>query len=31
MTSEQKQWIDNATYLQLLRRWRFIPVRVGTW
>ena len=23
MTDEQKVWIDNATYEQLLERWRF--------
>ena len=23
MTKEQKEWIDNATYEQLLKRWRF--------
>jgi hypothetical protein len=26
MTDEQKQWIDNASYEDLLRRWRFAPV-----
>jgi hypothetical protein len=25
MTDEQKRWIDNANYEQLLRRWRFAP------
>lgn len=25
MTSEQKQWIDAASYEQLLRRWRMAP------
>lgn len=25
MTPEQKQWIDNAGYEELLRRWRFAP------
>jgi hypothetical protein len=25
MTSEEKLWIDNATYEQLLHRWRFSP------
>lgn len=24
--TEMKQWIDNATYEQLLNRWRFAPV-----
>lgn len=23
MTPEQKEWIDNASYIELLRRWRF--------
>ena len=23
MTPQQKEWIDNATYEQLLKRWRF--------
>jgi hypothetical protein len=26
MTTEQKEWIDNATYEELLRRWRYAPV-----
>lgn len=26
MTVEQKEWIDNASYEQLLSRWRFAPV-----
>ena len=26
MTPAQKNWIDNATYFQLLERWRFAPV-----
>ena len=26
MTPEQKQWIDNASYEQLLGHWRFAPV-----
>jgi hypothetical protein len=26
MTSEQKHWIDNSTYEQLLERLRFTPV-----
>lgn len=26
MTEEQKSWIDNASYEELLRRWRFAPV-----
>ena len=25
MTSEQKQWIDNASYEELLSKWRFAP------
>lgn len=25
MTPEQKHWIDNASYEQLLRKWRFAP------
>lgn len=25
MDKEMKQWIDNATYKQLLSRWRFAP------
>jgi len=25
MTPEQKEWIDNATYEELLREWRFAP------
>ena len=26
MTPEQKEWIDQASYEDLLRRWRFAPV-----
>ncbi len=26
MTTEQQNWIDNASYQDLLRRWRFAPV-----
>lgn len=26
MTPEQKQWIDNASYEQLLLRWRCAPI-----
>jgi hypothetical protein len=26
MTTEQKAWIDNATYFQLLERWRMAPI-----
>jgi len=26
MTKEQKDWIDSASYKQLLYRWRFAPV-----
>lgn len=26
MTPEQKNWIDNASYEQLLERWRFEPL-----
>lgn len=26
MTPEQKSWIDNASYDQLLEKWRFAPV-----
>ena len=26
MTPEQKKWIDEATYEELLRKWRFAPV-----
>lgn len=26
MTSEQRKWIDNASYVNLLRRWREAPV-----
>jgi len=26
MTPTQKEWIDNASYEALLRRWRFAPV-----
>ena len=25
MTPEQKEWIDNASYETLLRKWRFAP------
>lgn len=25
MTKEEKDWIDNSTYADLLRRWRFSP------
>ena len=25
MTEEQKTWIDNASYEELLRKWRFGP------
>jgi len=25
MTPEQKEWIDNASYEQLLHKWRFAP------
>jgi len=25
MTEQQKQWIDSATHLQLLEKWRFSP------
>jgi len=25
MTTAQKKWIDNASYVQLLDRWRFAP------
>jgi hypothetical protein len=25
MTADEKQWIDNASYQELLRRWRFAP------
>jgi len=25
VTSEQKQWIDNASYEELLSKWRFAP------
>lgn len=25
MTEEQKNWIDNASYQDLLRKWRFAP------
>lgn len=30
MTPEQKQWIDNASYEQLLGRWRNAPIG-STW
>ena len=23
MTEDQKKWIDNASYMELLKRWRF--------
>jgi hypothetical protein len=26
MTNEQKNWIDNASYRKLLRKWRHSPV-----
>ena len=26
MTTEQKSWIDNASYYALLSKWRFAPV-----
>jgi hypothetical protein len=26
MTEAQKRWIDNASYDQLLNKWRFAPV-----
>lgn len=26
MTLEEKAWIDNSTYEELLRRWRYAPV-----
>jgi len=26
MNQEMKQWIDNASYEQLLSRWRFAPI-----
>lgn len=26
MTESQKKWIDNASYEQLLSRWRFAPI-----
>ena len=26
MTDDEKKWIDNATYEQLLKRWRFASV-----
>ena len=26
MTPEQKAWIDNASYEQLLHKWRFAPL-----
>ena len=26
MTTEQKSWIDAASYEELLRKWRFAPV-----
>ena len=25
MTKEQKEWIDNASYTELLTKWRFAP------
>ena len=27
MNEKQKEWIDNASYEDLLRRWRFAPPR----
>ena len=26
MTPKQKEWIDNAPYINLLRRWRYSPM-----
>ncbi len=26
MTEQQKQWIDNASYEDLLRKWRHTPI-----
>jgi hypothetical protein len=26
MTPEHKAWIDNASYEELLRKWRFAPI-----
>ena len=26
MTKEQKEWIDNANYYDLLSKWRFAPI-----
>jgi hypothetical protein len=26
MTPEQKEWIDGATYMQLLAKWRFADI-----
>lgn len=26
MTPEQKKWIDEASYVDLLQKWRFAPV-----
>jgi hypothetical protein len=26
MTAEQREWIDNASYEELLRRWRHAPI-----
>ena len=26
MTPEEKAWIDSASYIQLLAKWRFAPV-----
>lgn len=26
MTDSEKKWIDNASYEQLLNRWRFAPI-----
>lgn len=26
MTTKQKNWIDNASYIQLLEHWRYAPV-----
>lgn len=30
ITTEQKAWIDNATYEELLRKWRFTPISSNT-
>ena len=29
MTDDQKAWIDNATYHQLLAKWRHAPIGSG--